>query len=100
MENIRYKILLLEDDKLDQMAFERLVKDEGLPYDYTIAGSVSEANSILSTDKFDIAIVDYRLGDGTAFDTFDSLKDTPIIIIHTIQVETNLLFILTLLSIF
>ena len=80
MVNMRYKVLLIEDDKLDQIAFQRLVEDEDLPYDYTIAGSVSEANSILSTDKFDIAIVDYLLGDGTAFDIFDSLKDTPIII--------------------
>ncbi len=80
MVNMRYKVLLIEDDKLDQIAFKRLVKDEDLLYDYTIARSVSEANSILSTDKFDIAIVDYLLGDGTAFDIFDSLKDTPIII--------------------
>lgn len=80
MENTRYKVLLIEDDKLDQIAFKRLVEDEDLPYDYTIAGSVSEANSILGTDKFDIAIVDYHLGDGTAFDTFNLLKDTPIII--------------------
>ena len=37
MENIGYKILLIEDDKLDQMAFKRLVKDKELPYDCTIA---------------------------------------------------------------
>ena len=79
MEEPRYKVLLIEDDRIAQMAFERFVRDENLPYDYTIAGSVSEANSILSTNKFDIVIVDYLLGDGTAFDVFDSIKDTPII---------------------
>jgi len=31
MENTRCKILMVEDDKLDQKAFERLVKDEKLP---------------------------------------------------------------------
>jgi hypothetical protein len=31
MENTRYRILLIEDDKLDQKALERLVKDEKLP---------------------------------------------------------------------
>ncbi len=41
MDNRKYKILLIEDDKLDQMAFKRLVKDRELSYDYTIAGSVS-----------------------------------------------------------
>jgi len=79
MEEPRYKVLLIEDDRIAQMAFERFVRDENLPYDYTIAGSVSEANSILSTNKFDIVIVDYLLGDGTAFDVFDFVKDTPII---------------------
>jgi len=80
MENPRYKILLIEDDKLDQMAFQRLVKNENLPYDCTIAGSVSETRSILGTDKFDIVIVEYLLGDGTAFDIFNLVEDTPIIV--------------------
>ena len=79
MDDARYKVLLIEDDKIAQMAFERFVRDENLPYDYTIAKSVAEANSILSANKFDIVIVDYLLGDGTAFDVFDSIKDTPVI---------------------
>lgn len=79
-ENRRYKILLIEDDKLDQMAFERLVKDEELPYDYTIAESVSEAGSILGADKFDIVISDHLLGDGTGFDVLNLITDTPTII--------------------
>jgi len=80
MDNERYKVLLIEDDRVDQEAFQRFVKDEELPYDCTVAGSVSEAISILDTDTFDIAIVDYLLGDGTAFDIFDSMEDIPVII--------------------
>src|SRR5712692_10435210 len=79
MENI--KILLVEDDKVDQMAFKRLFKDENLSYDYDIAGSVSEAKTILDSEGFDIVITDYLLGDGTAFDIFDLINDTPIIIV-------------------
>src|SRR5579875_1556278 len=79
MENIR--ILLVEGDRVDQMAFERLVKDENLSYDYDIAGSVSEARRILDSKRFDIAIVDCSLGDGTAFDIFGLVKDTPIIVV-------------------
>lgn len=79
--DIRYRILLIEDDRVDQMAFERLVRGEGLPYDYTIAGSVSEAGKILDSEKFDIVITDYRLGDGTAFDVFDFIVDTPCIFV-------------------
>ena len=79
MENKKYKILLIEDDKLDQMAFKRLVKDENLPYDYRIAGSASQARNILSSTRFDVVIVDYFLGDGTAFDVLDSITETPTI---------------------
>ncbi len=81
MENTRYKILLIEDDKLDQMAFKRLVEDTELPYDCTIAGSVSEAQSILGSEGFDVVISDYALGDGTAFDVLDSVKDAPFILV-------------------
>jgi len=81
MENIRCKVLYVEDDKLDQKAFERLVENEKLPYDYTIAGSASEAKSMLGSEQFDVVISDYSLGDGTAFDVLDSVKDTPTIIV-------------------
>jgi len=81
MENVRYKILVIEDDKLDQMAFRRLVEDENLAYDYTIAESVSRAQSVLGSEHFDVIISDYSLGDGTAFDILDSVKDIPIILV-------------------
>ena len=81
MENTRYKILLIEDNELDQMAFKRCVDDNAIPYDCTIAGSVSEARDTLDSDRFDIIIADHSLGDGTAFDILDSAKDTPIIVV-------------------
>lgn len=81
MENIRYKILLVEDNKLDQMAFEKLIQDDKLPYDYTIIASVAEAKQILACEQFDIIIADYSLGDGTAFDILTLAKNTPFIFI-------------------
>ncbi len=78
-ENSRCRILLVEDDKIDQAAFERLVKQQGLLYDYTIAGSFAQAKSILTSDKFDVAVVDYLLGDGTAFDVLQLTDDSPVI---------------------
>ncbi len=81
MVKTKYKVLVVEDDKVDQMAFKRLIKDEDLPYDYTIAGSVSEARKFLDSEKFDIIITDYSLGNGTAFDIVDLIKDTPRIIV-------------------
>ncbi len=83
MENVRYKILLIEDDKLDQKAFMRMVEDGELPYDCKTAESVSEAEIILSSEKFDVVIADYMLGDGTAFDILGSFstKGTPVIFV-------------------
>ena len=81
MDNTRCKILLIEDDKLDQMAFERFLKDEKLLYDCTVASSVSQAHSILACEDFDAILSDYSLGDGTALDILDLTKDIPIIIV-------------------
>jgi len=80
MEHTKYKVLLIEDDKLDRMAFERFVENEKIPYDYMTAGSISEAQSILGSKQFDIIVSDYSLGDGTALDILNSVKNTPIIL--------------------
>jgi PAS domain S-box-containing protein len=81
MESVRYKILLIEDDELDQKAFLRMVENKELSYDCTVAGSISEAQKILRSGRFDVVIADYLLGDGTAFDILDSIKNTPVIFI-------------------
>jgi PAS domain S-box-containing protein len=81
METMRYKVLLIEDNELDQMAFERFVESNGIPYDCTIAKSVAEAKRALSSDLFDIIISDHSLGDGTAIDVLNSSKDVPIIVV-------------------
>jgi len=80
MDDTRRKILLIEDDKIDQRAFEWLIKEENLPYDCTVARSILEARSALSYERFDIIVTDYLFADGTAFDIFDLIKDTPIIV--------------------
>ena len=81
MENKRYKILLIEDEKIYRMAFKRLIDEEKLPYDYIEATSVAEAQSILESQKFDIIIADYSLGDGTAFDVLGFVNDAPVIFV-------------------
>lgn len=80
-QSARYRVLLVEDDPLDQMAFRRFVKSAGLPYDCTIVGSVSDAQDVLRGQPFDIVISDYMLGDGTAFDVLHLVKDAPVILV-------------------
>jgi PAS domain S-box-containing protein len=81
MENTRYQILLVEDNQLDQMAFKRFMDENSIPYDYIIAGSVSDAQEALNSERFDIIITDHSLGDGTAFDILELAKNTPIIVV-------------------
>jgi PAS domain S-box-containing protein len=81
MDETRFNILLIEDDKLDQMAFERFLKDEKLLLDCTIASSVLEAQSKLAYEDFDAIVSDYSLGDGTALNILELTKDIPIIVV-------------------
>ena len=74
------KLLLIEDDAVDRMAFERSVREERLPYVVTVATSVTQAKAALKAEAFDIIISDYRLGDGTAFDILSLGLDTQVII--------------------
>jgi hypothetical protein len=80
MDDTQHKILLIEDDKVDQMAFKWLITEQKLPYDCTIVESVCEAQEALRSEAFDAVVVDYLLRDGTAFDLFDSLGEIPIIV--------------------
>ena len=77
----RYSIMLIEDDRVDRMAFDRSVKENGSPHDYTVASSVAEAKTILNSTRFDAVIADYLLGDGTVFDIFEMGVDAPIIVV-------------------
>jgi len=75
--NERYKILLIEDDEIDQMAFTSWCKTHKMPYDYTIVSSVAQTEIALHENDFDVVLVDYMLDDGDAFDIFELFDDTP-----------------------
>ena len=81
MENARYKILFIEDNELDQMAFKRFIENNAIPYDCTVAGSVAEAKRVLAEKQFDIIITDHSLGDGTALDVLHSAKNAPVVVV-------------------
>jgi len=82
MQSPKIRVLLVEDDKVDYMAFLRLLKNRPLAYDHVRASSVAEGKKVLLNQTFDVVLLDYKLGDGTAFDLFDDVpKDVPIVII-------------------
>jgi len=75
----RYRVLLVEDDVIDQLAFKRAVRELGLPYEYDVAGSVAEARDLLARNQYDAVITDYALGDGTAFDVMELARGIPLV---------------------
>jgi PAS domain S-box-containing protein len=81
MENAKYKVLIIEDNQIEQRMYQRFIENHDLQYDYLIAGSVSDAQHALNTETFDIIITDHELGDGSAFDILSLAKDTPVIVV-------------------
>ena len=70
-------ILFIEDDMLDQMAFQRFVKRHNLAYSYTIVDTVAAALEQLETEPYDVILSDYHLKDGTAFDFIEAADSLP-----------------------
>ena len=75
------KILIIEDDLIDQMALTRMLKHQNLDYQYSIVKSIQAAKMELAQTSFDLVITDHNLADGTTFDLLDDLKNTSFILI-------------------
>ena len=73
-------LLIIEDDKVDQMAIERFAKTSEFNYTYTLVNSISDAKLILKKEKFDVIVSDFFLGDGNAFEILELKIDIPIIV--------------------
>jgi len=84
---ITLKVLLVEDDRVDQLAFERFVERHGLPITYILAGSLNETKCLMSQGEFDVIVADYSLGDGTAMDLLPFVPGVPIILITDVGDE-------------
>ncbi|MBN2008775.1 SpoIIE family protein phosphatase [candidate division KSB1 bacterium] len=75
------RILFVDDDIVERMNFERVARDEAFPFEFVLASSVKEADKLLELQQFDAIITDYQLGDGTAFDLFNYVQQTPFIVV-------------------
>lgn len=74
------KILVIEDDDIDRLAFKRAVKLYHIQTDVTIAQSFSEAKKQIETNEFDIIFTDYYLDDATAKDVIAISGSTPVLV--------------------
>jgi len=77
----RLRVLMVDDDPVDRMAFERFIKSGGADYEYVLASSVAEARLILTTQTFDAVVTDHNLGDGSAFDVMEKTGKTPTVVV-------------------
>ena len=78
-ENIKFHILMIEDNPVDQTAFKSFIRAGKLDYVLDIAPSVKKARELLAAGGYDAVVTDHLLDDGTAFDLMDELKGLPVI---------------------
>ena len=84
------RILILEDDAMIASGLVYALEQEG--YFVTHSKSVSEAKTAISNEKFDLAILDMQLPDGTGFDVTEKLRsaNSAIIFLTVIDDEGNI----------
>lgn len=73
------KILIVEDDKLDQKAITKTLDQHG-GYEHTVAGTLKEAREKLKEGTFDLVLLDANLPDGSTMELFPNLVGIPFVI--------------------
>ena len=76
-----YKILYVEDDSAERAAFKNCLEKEGFEHEYEIAGSFSEATSLLKSNNYDAVVTDFKVGDGNAFHILNLDLKCPVVIL-------------------
>ncbi|GHV42365.1 DNA-binding response regulator [Clostridia bacterium] len=83
------QILLVEDDAIIASGLCYALEQEG--YDVTHRVSVRDARSVAATSRFDLAILDMQLPDGTGFDVREALApETAVIFLTVVDDEGNI----------
>jgi DNA-binding NarL/FixJ family response regulator len=77
------RVLLVEDDEVDRLRVHRAVRKTSAPLEIVDADSVASGCRALESDKFDCAIIDFHLPDGTALDlmAFNAARVDPLPIV-------------------
>ena len=81
MDQEHVRILLVEENETGRMAIEQLVTEEDLPYELVAAQTVAAAVALLASGGVDLALIDYRLPDGTGLEVQARAGGTPCIFV-------------------
>ncbi|MCI4668248.1 MAG: PAS domain-containing protein [Bacteroidia bacterium] len=74
------KILYLEDNKIDAILIQHLVKEEGLDTEFTLVSSRKNFENALVKNKFDLVLVDFDLPDINAREALHLIRKKGIIV--------------------
>ncbi len=79
------RVLYIEDDLIDQMAFQRYFEHHEPPFTYEIVNTYADAVRALESKTFDLLIADFYLHDGTAAQVMEH-TDAPTIILSGLEI--------------
>ena len=85
----KVRVLLIEDDEIDVIAFQRAVAAQALPYRAQVARSLAAARAVLAQESFDVILADNNLPDGSAMELLGTVGGTPVILITGFGDETT-----------
>lgn len=72
------KLLVIDDDEIGREQVQRYMRASKLDFEVSEAGNFIEGRARLEQSEVDCILLDYHLGDGTAFELIDQLrKDNP-----------------------
>ncbi|WKK75765.2 response regulator [Marivirga salinae] len=77
----KLKILVLEDTSITQHMIDKALSDTGIEIEITYCENVAESLAKMSNKKFDLALLDYYVEDGTALDIIENNTDTPCVVL-------------------
>lgn len=84
-DNKPYRILLVDDDNVDRIAFERALKRSSMEHHLRMCDNAKEALGIITQQEFDCVFLDYRLPGTTGLDLLRSIREkdvhTPVAIL-------------------
>jgi two-component system, NtrC family, response regulator AtoC len=70
---MKYQILIVDDEPVVRSSLKRLLENED--WEVTTAGSGREAVAVIGDRAFDLAVIDYRLGDITGIDVLRAIRE-------------------------
>ena len=85
------EILLVEDDKTIVMGLEYTLRQEG--YSVTVCYNVAQAHKALAEPRFDLALLDLSLPDGSGYDICKAIRaqgDMPVVFLTACDEEVNI----------